>query len=251
MSPALTSQFKVDTAPSVRPSSDRRISAETAPEPSLGRTRLARSRLRAQGVADRRPRAGPAVLGSTTWDATGAALLDELEPRVGKNAADCIEGEPTGQVGLARPWRTCDHGWTQDPIKWKSVTPSPTGDPSATSESIMHPDPALLDELVRRMVESVHPLRIILFGSAARGEMGPNSDLDTLVVMPNESDCGEVNKTLIRSLRGLGCPKDIVVVRQSDIEQYGDNPYLIIHTALSEGKELYHAPASSRSGYGA
>jgi hypothetical protein len=36
----------------------------------------------------------------------------------------------------------------------------------------MSPDPALLDELVRRVVDSVHPLRIILFGSAARDEIG-------------------------------------------------------------------------------
>jgi uncharacterized protein len=43
----------------------------------------------------------------------------------------------------------------------------------------MGPDPAILEDLVRRVIESVHPLRIILFGSAARGEMGPNSDLDT------------------------------------------------------------------------
>jgi predicted nucleotidyltransferase len=105
----------------------------------------------------------------------------------------------------------------------------------------MDPDPAIVDEMVRRMVEAAHPLRIVLFGSAARGEMGPNSDLDTLVVVPNDRDCHEVNTLLIRSLRGLRCPTDIVVVRQADVEQYGDNPYLIIHTALSQGKELYRA----------
>ena len=49
----------------------------------------------------------------------------------------------------------------------------------------MQPDTRLLEELVQRIVEAVHPLRIILFGSAARGEMGPNSDLDVLVVMPD------------------------------------------------------------------
>jgi predicted nucleotidyltransferase len=107
----------------------------------------------------------------------------------------------------------------------------------------MSPDPAIRDELVRRTVESVHPLGIILFGSAARGEMGPNHDLDTLVVMPDACDCREVTKLPIRRLRGLGYPKDIVVVREADVAQYGDNPYLIIHTALSEGRELYHAPS--------
>ena len=41
-----------------------------------------------------------------------------------------------------------------------------------------------VEELVRRIVEEVHPLRIILFGSAARSEIGPSSDLDVPVVMP-------------------------------------------------------------------
>ena len=44
-----------------------------------------------------------------------------------------------------------------------------------------------------------------------------------------------------RRLRGLAYAKDIVVVQQSDVEQYGNNPALVIHTALSEGKELYCA----------
>jgi len=46
---------------------------------------------------------------------------------------------------------------------------------------------ALLSTLTRSIVESVHPLRIILFGSAARGAMGPDSDFDFLVVKPEGS----------------------------------------------------------------
>lgn len=105
----------------------------------------------------------------------------------------------------------------------------------------MSPDPAVVQELVRRVVDSVHPLRIILFGSAARGEMGPNSDLDALVVVADQSDCHAVNKILARKVRGLGFAIDIVVVRQGDLDQYGNNPYLVLHMALSEGKELYRA----------
>ena len=100
---------------------------------------------------------------------------------------------------------------------------------------------AILRDIVNRVVKAAQPEKIVLFGSAARGEMGPNSDLDTLVVVPNDKDCYEVTTLLIRSLRGLHCPTDIVVVRQADVEQYGDNPYLIIHTALTEGQELYRA----------
>jgi predicted nucleotidyltransferase len=52
------------------------------------------------------------------------------------------------------------------------------------AEATMQPDPSVLDRLVKQIVEAVHPLRTILFGSAARGEMGPDSDLDFLVVVP-------------------------------------------------------------------
>jgi predicted nucleotidyltransferase len=105
----------------------------------------------------------------------------------------------------------------------------------------MNPDPAILDELVRRTVQAVHPVQIILFGSAARGEMGPNSDLDILVVMPDGCDCLAVTQTLHGRLSGLGIAKDLVVVQAGDVERYNRNPYLIIHSALAEGKELYHA----------
>jgi predicted nucleotidyltransferase len=105
----------------------------------------------------------------------------------------------------------------------------------------MNPDPAILDELVRRIVDSVHPLRIVLFGSAVRGDMRPDSDLDVLVIMPDGCDGLTVTQTLHGRLSGLGIAKDLVVVQASDVERYGRNPYLIIHSALSEGRELYHA----------
>jgi predicted nucleotidyltransferase len=105
----------------------------------------------------------------------------------------------------------------------------------------MNPDPAILDEIVQRTVQAVHPVQIILFGSAARGEMGPNSDLDILVVMPDGCDRLAITQTLHGRLGDLGIAKDLVVVQASDVERYGKNPYLIIHSALAEGKELYHA----------
>ena len=109
------------------------------------------------------------------------------------------------------------------------------------SGGAVSPDTALLNEMVRRIVESVNPQQITLFGSAARGEMGPDSDLDVLVVMPDGCDRLEVTQTLHCRLSNLGIAKDIVVVQASDVERYGRNPYLIIHSALSEGKELYGA----------
>ncbi|MBF0261524.1 MAG: nucleotidyltransferase domain-containing protein [Magnetococcales bacterium] len=103
------------------------------------------------------------------------------------------------------------------------------------------PDPDILNKMVRRIVEVAHPLRIILFGSASRGEMGPDSDLDFLVVMPDGIHHRQVAKAVYMALCGLSMPKDIVVITESDIQNYGQNPSLIIAPALADGKELYHA----------
>jgi predicted nucleotidyltransferase len=48
----------------------------------------------------------------------------------------------------------------------------------------------VLDDIVRRIVEVAAPEKIILFGSAARGELGPNSDIDLLVIKGGEYDRG-------------------------------------------------------------
>lgn len=99
----------------------------------------------------------------------------------------------------------------------------------------------LVAEAVRRITEEAHPLRVVLFGSAVRGDMGPDSDLDFLVVMPDDADRLAVAYRLHRCLRGLGCAKDIVVVLDSEVAAQRDNPSMIIHTALTEGKEVYRA----------
>jgi predicted nucleotidyltransferase len=98
-----------------------------------------------------------------------------------------------------------------------------------------------LNELVRRIVETVHPRRILLFGSAARGQMGPNSDIDILVVMPDGVHRRRTAQDIYRGLLGMGIAKDVVVVTESDIREYSDNPSMVLFPALREGRELYRA----------
>jgi len=98
-----------------------------------------------------------------------------------------------------------------------------------------------LQRMVREIVAEVHPLRIILFGSAARGQMGPHSDLDVLVIMPNGTHRRETTRRLYRALYGVGQPTDIIVVTEEDVRRFGDEPSLVICPALEEGSELYHA----------
>ncbi len=103
----------------------------------------------------------------------------------------------------------------------------------------MELDPKMIDELVRRIVEAVHPLRITLFGSAARGDMGSNSDLDVLVVMPDGIHRRKTAQEIYRRMWGFGFAKDIIVVTESDTREYSSNPYMVIKNALEEGRELY------------
>ena len=98
----------------------------------------------------------------------------------------------------------------------------------------------ILQEIVRRIVAAVRPEKIILFGSAAREEMGPDSDLDLLVIKSCRNR-RETARRIRRKLIGVGVPKDIIVATPEDIERYKDTIGLIYRPALREGKVLYAA----------
>jgi len=77
----------------------------------------------------------------------------------------------------------------------------------------------IINEIIRRIVETAHPRKIILFGSAARGEMGPNSDLDILVVVPTGIHRRKTAHSIYRNLIGVGFAADIVVVTEQDLDR--------------------------------
>jgi len=102
-----------------------------------------------------------------------------------------------------------------------------------------------LEEIVRRIVSVARPERIILFGSAARGEMGPHSDIDLLVIKRGEFDYGRLVGDIYMHLHGVGQAVDVILATPEQVEQYRDVPYLVIFAALREGKEVYCAPTVS------
>jgi len=99
---------------------------------------------------------------------------------------------------------------------------------------------AHLAEIVRRVVQVAQPEKIILFGSAARGEMGPHSDVDLLVVKANVHR-RRLAQQIYRNLIGVGQAVDVIVVTPEDLERYRDTHALIIAPALREGKVVYAA----------
>ena len=96
-----------------------------------------------------------------------------------------------------------------------------------------------LKEIVRRIVEVAHPLRIILFGSAARGEMTKNSDIDLMVVMPDGTHRRHAAQHLYHNMKGVSIVVDIVVATPEDLERHKDTIGYIYRTVLKEGKDIY------------
>jgi len=102
-------------------------------------------------------------------------------------------------------------------------------------------NPKVIESLVQKIVEAVHPLKIILFGSYARDKVNPESDIDVLVVMPEGVHCRRTAQLLYRQIRGLGVPFDILVTTPGALEKHKDNIGLIYRTVLKEGREIYAA----------
>ena len=101
-------------------------------------------------------------------------------------------------------------------------------------------DQAVLDEVIRRVVQVAQPEKIILFGSAARGRMGPHSDLDLLVVRAG-IDALDLMGDIYLNLRGVGAAVDAIVASPDDLERYRDSYGMVIREALREGRVVYEA----------
>ena len=99
-------------------------------------------------------------------------------------------------------------------------------------------DPQILNEIIRRIVEVAKPEKIILFGSAVRGEMNRHSDVDLLIIKEG-ADVLELMGEIYMQLDGAGAAVDAVVVTPDDVERYKDSHAVIVKPALEEGRVVY------------
>jgi predicted nucleotidyltransferase len=100
----------------------------------------------------------------------------------------------------------------------------------------------LIQQMVRRIVSQFDPESIILFGSHARGDAGPDSDVDLLVVMPYRGSKREKQLEIRLALKSFQIPKDILVTTPEDFQWRKEIPGTIERPAAREGKVLYARP---------
>jgi predicted nucleotidyltransferase len=107
------------------------------------------------------------------------------------------------------------------------------------------PDPQndpMLAEIVRRLVEAYQPERVYLFGSQARGDAGPDSDYDLMVVVPGQAPLPwQRSRRTSEALRGIGMAADVLVWARESFEKRLHLKASLPSTILREGRLLHGA----------
>lgn len=98
-----------------------------------------------------------------------------------------------------------------------------------------------IDDAVKRIVERFHPVKVILFGSHARGLAGPESDVDLLVVMDVEGSKRRKAVEIDLALSDRTFPLDLIVVTRDEFEKYRNVIGHILYPAVREGRVVYDA----------
>lgn len=114
--------------------------------------------------------------------------------------------------------------------------------PSPLAASWPTPGPTHVAEALARIVPVVDPLQVVVFGSVARGEARPGSDLDLLVVLPDGTDRRTATIALLVALADLDVPKDVVVTTPKHMALQRDSCAHVVAFALNEGSVVYDRP---------
>lgn len=101
----------------------------------------------------------------------------------------------------------------------------------------------ILDQAVKRLVKTYHPLSIYLFGSYAWGNPTDDSDLDLLIVI-DHSDQNDFQRAVAghHALWGLEIPKDLLVFTQNEFENEAQDVTTLCHKVIKDGIKVYAKP---------
>ncbi|HKP51866.1 MAG TPA: nucleotidyltransferase domain-containing protein [Chloroflexia bacterium] len=98
---------------------------------------------------------------------------------------------------------------------------------------------ALMQEIVKRIVDTLHPIKIVLFGSRARRDAHAGSDIDLLVIAHSTQPRYQRAAPLYGALSNILVPMDIMVYTPEEVYEWSSVPQAFVTTAMREGKILY------------
>jgi predicted nucleotidyltransferase len=105
------------------------------------------------------------------------------------------------------------------------------------------PNNDLIGDIVRRIVETAQPDKIILFGSRARGDARPDSDFDVLVIKESSEPRYRRSVPLYVALANLPAEVEVMVYTPEEIEEWRKVPQAFVTTAVREGTTIYERPS--------
>ncbi|NQW55116.1 MAG: nucleotidyltransferase domain-containing protein [Rhodospirillales bacterium] len=98
----------------------------------------------------------------------------------------------------------------------------------------------ILDRTIARIVETMNPEAVYLFGSRARGDARPDSDYDLLVIVSDDAPLSSRSlEATARVARDPGVPLDIVPCRRSVFERKRDRVGTLSYSATHQGRLVY------------
>ena len=97
----------------------------------------------------------------------------------------------------------------------------------------------LQSEIVKRIVDTIHPLKIILFGSYAYGNPAPDSDVDLVVITETPLPKRQTSIALWNLLGNIPLPKDIIVTSRDEFDFYCQEAGSVMKTANEKGVVIY------------
>ena len=105
------------------------------------------------------------------------------------------------------------------------------------------PNNDLIGDIVRRIVQTAQPDKIILFGSRARGDARPDSDFDVLVIKESSEPRYRRSVPLYVALANLPAEVEVMVYTPEEIEEWRKVPQAFVTTAVREGTTIYERPS--------
>lgn len=100
-------------------------------------------------------------------------------------------------------------------------------------------DERTLQQIVARIVAAAQPSRVILFGSHARGDATPDSDIDLMVIKPRLHDRGEEMLRLYAAVGATETGVDVLLYSEAEYERRSQVPGTVLYWARKEGRAIY------------